>query len=507
MKVKRTGIQNYMPDGDAHMKLMVIGGPGVGKTRWSSGWPEPIYLDVEAGLASVADLNVPYIEIGVEEGSTTSQDMLDALRWLKSHPDAKRYGTVIVDTLDAYQRKVKQEWLDANPNASAFTGYDAWGFLDSKMQMLMTRLLSLPMNVVVLVHYKDKTVSEKDGSNTVERTIFSLQLQGSAKDEVFNDFDLIGWMGSYWKPGDEGEGRVEARGLTFSPTPQKPFLKDRLHIAPTYLEVSLETDDLYDNYANLFKRFTDRLDELEDAEDVGEVERVDDDGNPITDGGVVSPMKGGAAEPQDPKDMPLNDLTKAELIKMGRGMPSIADEIKTSLLKAEVVELVEKGRKIEAEQAESGSEKDSETDPEDADQADEGEASSASPDDAAEEGDEDSNEDSTPVDDDEVDDTPDDDTDQADGEPQEDSSDATDTPEDEVASDEEDADTEGEDEAQDESSDDSPDEAAEDEDDESTCSVCGKSLSGENEDYVKLGWIKFREPLCNEHYLERKKKG
>lgn len=488
LKVKRTGIENYMPGGEATMKVMVIGGPGVGKTRWASGWPEPIYLDIEAGLASVADQSVPYIEIGTE--GKCSEDMLQALKWLKNHPDGRAYGTVIVDTLDAFQRKVRQEWLEENPDASSFTGFDAWGYLDTKMQMLMTRLLSLPQNVIVLVHYKDKTIKEKDGSNEFERTVYELQLKGAAKDEVFNDFDLIGWMGSFYKPGGEGEGRVQARGLTFQPDNERWFLKDRLHITPKWLEVSLENDDLYDNYANLFKRFTDRLDELSEGGEVEEVTNVDDEGNEI--GEAVGPLEGGAVAPQDPKDMPLDDLTKAELIKMGRAMPSIADEVKTSLLKAELVDLVEQGRKAEAAKADEGA---AEEPAEEETDTEEAEASSASADEEPEEPLEEAAADSTPVDEEEVDESADDSPEEPDEEPDGDTNEDEEEPDEDLPSDSEDADDKEE----------SGSQTKEAASDEEVCSECGKDLAGENQDYVKLGFIKYREHLCNKHYLERKK--
>jgi hypothetical protein len=54
---------------------------------------------------------------------------------------------VVIDTLDGYQRKVKEEWLAENKQA-IFTGRDAWGFLESKMSQLLTRLLNLDYNII-----------------------------------------------------------------------------------------------------------------------------------------------------------------------------------------------------------------------------------------------------------------------------------------------------------------------------------------------------------------------
>lgn len=511
MKIKRTGIENYLPDGEQNLKLMVIGGPGVGKTRFSGGWPKPFYLNCEAGLSSVADLNVPYTDI------ESSADMLQALKWLKRHPDAtSNIGTVIVDTLDAFQRKVKQEWLDQNANAESFSGYDAWGYLDSKMQMLMTRLLSLPYNVVVLVHYKDKTYTEKVGGSNVERHEFILQLQGDIKDTAFNDFDLVGWMDTFWKPGGEGGGKIEARGITFKSTPDKPFLKDRLHITGEWYEISLEADELEGNYLRLFEKFISRLDDLNEGGEDGEIPDLPDEQAPAGEG-VVPPGPGGPVPPQDPKGMDLDNLTKTELIKMAKDIPAIADEVKTSLLKAEVIELIEKARREEKQDAETQAEQAAADNAEKPAEPAQEAPSEPEPADEPEPETVDENHEAGcqkppgheapcgPVD---ASDASDEET------PEEPSSEAAEpstdveeeAPQDVAADDSEDT-TSGEAEQASEEVASTPEPAEQQEkaQAEHVCEECGKDLAGENQDYVKLAWIKFRTKLCNEHYIQRKK--
>lgn len=479
MLIKTTGIEQYLPGGSGNLKVMVIGGPGVGKTRWSSFWPEPFYLNCEDGLSSVADRKVPYVDIEADpfdvrrgkpaKHALASEKMLNALRWLKSHPDAEAYGTVIVDTLDAYQRKLKQEWLDLNPDAPAFTGYDAWGYIDGKIQALMTRLLSLDKNVLVLVHYKDKEVETKDDAgNKASERVFSLQLQGDIKDTSFNDFDLVGWMDTFWKPGESG--RVEARGLTFQKTPQRWMLKDRLHIAPKWLEVNFDESD----YTNLFSLYMERVDELTEGQELGEVALMPEE-TPISGGDVVQPLKGGPVEPQDPRDMPLDQLKKNELLEYAKANFPDAD-VKTSMLKAEIIEA------IEAERAKAGP----------------GEAAAAESDASSASDQEPEVSDSTDVQAEEVAEEPE----QEAPEPE-----PTVQAAEEVIKEELGGEVISETKAPDEeekpaerqsASSDNP-LAAHD------CETCGKNLAGENPDYVKLGYIKFRKYLCNDDYKAAKK--
>lgn len=330
--VKTTGLEQYAPGGEARVKLLNIGGPGVGKTRFASFFPKPIFADCEAGLASVADRRVPYVSVA------TSVDMLDLLNHLRVEcrlpKDKRNYETVVIDTLDAYQRKLKQEWMDVS-RKEAFTGWEAWGFLNQKMGLLLTRLLNLDMNVIVNVHYKDKTT--KDDETGVTTHELMLQLQGETADTAFNDFDLVGWTGTYWEA-ENGE-RVQKRGITFKPTPDKPFLKDRLHVTPTWIEIFFRDND----YQALFSRIAAKVDELEPSETVGQIESIEEE----IPAAVATPaaLRSGALPEQKPAELPLAQLDKPTLAKKARelGITVLPNgtPIKGNTLKAELIEAIE----------------------------------------------------------------------------------------------------------------------------------------------------------------------
>ena len=342
LRIGTTGLEQYSASGEGRVKALIIGGPGTGKTRWSSYFPKPIYLDCEGGLASVADRRVQYVTI------TNSSDMLEALNFLKVEsrrkPSDRDFNTVVVDTLDAFQRKVKDEWLQAHPNESSFRGFEAWGYLETKMQALTTRLLNLDMNVIVAVHFTEKTISEGVGDNKTDRQEFQLQLSGAIKDQVFNDFDLVGWMGTYFELDRETNSRVQRRGLTFKPTPDKPFLKDRLHVTPSWMEVQFSDED----YATLFAAVTSRLDDLPESEEFGVI--PDGQGDPFAPaGGVLAPLAGGALPPQDPREIPLAQHDKPTLMKMAR---DAGLDVKGNTLKGELVAMLEAHRVAEPPAAE-----------------------------------------------------------------------------------------------------------------------------------------------------------
>lgn len=500
LTIKETGLEQYAPGGEANIKMMVIGGPGAGKTRTASFWPLPIYANCEDGLASVADRGVPYVDIA------SSDDMLEFLKYLKlecSKPKGQRkFATVVVDTLDSFQRKVKDEWIRQN-NAASFGGFEAWGYLDAKMQMLMTRLLNLDMNVIVLCHYKDKTWTEGKGDNKVERHELMLQLQGDIKDSAFNDFDLVGWLGTYWES-DEDLNRVQSRGLTFQPTPDRPFLKDRLNVTPEWMKVEFSEDD----YFRLFNAFTSRLDELGEGGTVEEVGDIPDE-SPISGEGVVSDLSGGPVPPQDPKEMPLDQLKKNDLLQMAREMPGIKDKVKSNMLKDELIQMIHDEREREKQQPAEEKPEEKEGENTQTTQYADGSGSKTEPKQASHDNDEPASADSTDVQGD---------TDAGAPASESDSSDSSvpQTPEEAVEnlqqglggtviSGEQSADEDSPGGDSSAPAEHSHEGSSSGEQTERVCAQCGKSLADENHDYVKLSWIKYRELLCNQDYLERKK--
>jgi hypothetical protein len=437
LQIRTTGVEDFL-DGSHNIKVLIIGGPGVGKTRHASYWPKPFYADCESGRASVADRGVAYVEIH------DSRDMLDFLSYckkLEAVPKAERqYQTIVIDTIDGFMRSVKDEWLDKTKSGE-FRGYDAWGYLDTKMNMLMSRLLNLDYNVIVNVHYKTTTVKDKAGDETIE---YELQLSGSLRQTIFNDFDLVGLMDSFYEA-EDGQ-RVLRRGLTFTPTPKWPMLKDRLDVTPQWMPIDFADSD----YGQLLDAVTSRMtaDAMPVSSVVGEVPPESDE----IPAGVRPPTSGGPVEPQSPKEMPLESMSKQELLAKAAEM---GVQVRGNLLKAEIITAI-KGHEvvpIAAEPVEAVEETPvqeehvTEPEPVEPDEVEPDEPEVAEPDESEEE-----------------------------EEPEEEEV----IPEPTVAT---------------------PDPAA---DPETVCADCSKSLADEKPDFVKLSYIKFRRRLCEACYQKAK---
>ncbi len=285
--IKTTGVEDYLDGGNAFIKALIMGPPSAGKTRSASFWPKPIFADCEKGRMSIADRAVPYAEI------ITVADM-DKLLEILEHECKKpvrdrRYQTLVIDTVDAYQRIVIQSRLDAEKK-EALSGWGDWGYLDAKMTQFVAKLHKLPMNIVVNVHTKDHTEGEGDAKSVST----GVKLKGDLKDQIAAEFDLVGLMGTYWEA-EDGE-RVLKRGIQWHPEPTKPVLKDRSGQLPKWTTVTFTSDD----YDQLFTTLISHLDNLPDATTL-ETHETD----PAISTAPVPPTKGGpVASPVTPAAAP-----------------------------------------------------------------------------------------------------------------------------------------------------------------------------------------------------------
>ena len=281
--IKTTGFDEFIdPSGGAYIKALIMGSHGAGKTPSAAQWPKPIIADCERGLMSVANLKVPYATI------TSSADMNALLEHLRLDgmraPDKRTYQTLVIDTIDSYQKKLIQERLKAEKKES-LSGWGDWGFLDAKMSQLIEKMLNLPMHIVVNMHVKDERDGEGDDSILVKKA----RLKGDVKDSIFQDFDLVGQMENYYVA-EDGE-RVTKRQIRWHSEPKYPALRDRSNKLPRFTDVTFTPGD----FQQIFDCITAGIDDLPESADV---ETLATEGDEDT---VPADVKGGpVAAPKIP---------------------------------------------------------------------------------------------------------------------------------------------------------------------------------------------------------------
>ena len=90
------------------VKFLVYGESGVGKTVFSSTWPNVVFLDIDKGTASIRR---PFHSFPID----FFDDLIDAAEFLanEQHP----FKTVVVDSLNELQYLSMRNVIKAFPNA------------------------------------------------------------------------------------------------------------------------------------------------------------------------------------------------------------------------------------------------------------------------------------------------------------------------------------------------------------------------------------------------------
>ena len=75
------------------IKCLVYGQAGAGKTSLIKTLPNPVVLSAEAGLLSIADQDIPFIQI------ETIEQLQEAYLWLKDSEESKQFQSVALDSI------------------------------------------------------------------------------------------------------------------------------------------------------------------------------------------------------------------------------------------------------------------------------------------------------------------------------------------------------------------------------------------------------------------------
>lgn len=248
LDIKITGIET-----DRNLNALICGNPGSGKTLMASTFPNPFYASCEAGLLSIRKRKVPSHEV------KKSTEMDEIIRLMRQDPSVreKQLGvpvdTLVIDTLDNFQRLVKRELMAKNNGKMSM---QEWGTLGDKMRSYVAAMRGLDVNVVVTCHLK-RVVEEETG-----KVILVPLLEGSYRDEVAGEFDIVGILEAKNQKVQEGNGLVTKtrRFMRTVPDIQSDWLKDRSGVLPGEFDVNLNDD--YDRMSELIFK------DMEDMEDI-----------------------------------------------------------------------------------------------------------------------------------------------------------------------------------------------------------------------------------------------
>jgi hypothetical protein len=131
------------------VKLLVYGQAGAGKTSLIPTLPTPVILSAEGGLLSIADTNLPFIEI------TSMDDLREAYKWLTSSTGAAEFESVALDSISEIAEVVLNAEKKINKDPRA-----AYGAMQEQMADIIRGFRDLPGKHVYMSAKLEKTQDE-----------------------------------------------------------------------------------------------------------------------------------------------------------------------------------------------------------------------------------------------------------------------------------------------------------------------------------------------------------
>lgn len=131
------------------LKLLCYGQSGSGKTSLIPTLPNPVILSAEAGLLSIADADLPFVQI------ETIADLREAYQWLTKSEEGKSFDSVALDSIS----EIAEVVLVAEKKQSK-DGRMAYGNMAEQMTDLIRAFRDIPGRNVYFTSKLEKTQDE-----------------------------------------------------------------------------------------------------------------------------------------------------------------------------------------------------------------------------------------------------------------------------------------------------------------------------------------------------------
>jgi phage nucleotide-binding protein len=131
------------------IKILAYGAAGSGKTMLIKTLPDPIILSAEGGLLTLADENIPFMEIG------SMDELKEAYAWLTEDKDAKQFKSVALDSITEIAEVclANEKKINKDPRA-------AYGEMQTTMSEVIRLFRDLKGKNVYMTAQLSKTTDE-----------------------------------------------------------------------------------------------------------------------------------------------------------------------------------------------------------------------------------------------------------------------------------------------------------------------------------------------------------
>jgi len=143
------------------IKLVLYGASGSGKTMMGATAPNPIYISAEKGLLSLADQDIPYIEVKT----------LDSFKAAYKYCVKSEYDTIVIDSLSEITTTVLDEWrarLTTESSSGKIDVRQAYGKVAESIGGVIRAFRDIEGKNVVFIAKERRLTDEDSGATTFE---------------------------------------------------------------------------------------------------------------------------------------------------------------------------------------------------------------------------------------------------------------------------------------------------------------------------------------------------
>lgn len=174
MKIMTAGKQDY-PE---HLRMLVVGESGVGKTDFACSAPNPLFISFnESSLPVLSAHGLRYINANSEK------DLLQVKAFLTEAKVPEGWGpieTLVIDDLEELQRKLFIGKLAKEKRSDIKR--DDWNWISQRMNAILSGLNEIPINIIYL--------SSAKVVQTDDELYLDPALQGSISNQIHNYVDV-----------------------------------------------------------------------------------------------------------------------------------------------------------------------------------------------------------------------------------------------------------------------------------------------------------------------------
>jgi len=131
------------------VKLLVYGNAGAGKTSLIPTLPNPVVFSAEGGLLSIADADMPFVEV------SSYDTLMEAYRWVTESDEAKHFESIALDSISEIAEVVlnHEKKIAKDPR-------QAYGSMQEQMSDIIRAFRDIPNKHVYFTAKCEKATDE-----------------------------------------------------------------------------------------------------------------------------------------------------------------------------------------------------------------------------------------------------------------------------------------------------------------------------------------------------------